>query len=318
MCRPDAQDGQAYVLNQTSGTCYLCPAGTYKSGPSTCSVCGKDSSCAVASCQVNGNGLQRLAGQGSFSSIYAPWLNSRTIDDINSRWGDGVYSFGNFQPHSGTSTADRNNPWVQVDLGQYTQLTGIQNIMFWNRQGRWGCRTLGQNNGGICNAVLGNVGRQWTGANEGAIFGVSDSPLNLAQTSTTSYSWPTTMCSSSVQTNCVCGRMTTYNNTNGGRGPTTISCSGARGRYVYMGLPGVNRMLNFAELEIWGTYAAGSPQISTCVTGCSTPGCQDGMATCTGDLSTAQCPANGCIDTVSNNRALVPNNGQCTLCATNQ
>jgi hypothetical protein len=47
-----------------------------------------------------------------------------------------------------------------------------------------------------------------------------------------------------------------YNDSNNGIGPYNINCNGASGRYVYVFLPGTNRILNFAELEIWGMYVA--------------------------------------------------------------
>ena len=32
----------------------------------------------------------------------------------------------------------------------------------------------------------------------------------------------------------------------------TVNCNGAQGRYAYVGLPGTNRMLNFAEFIVNG------------------------------------------------------------------
>eukprot|EP00041_Stephanoeca_diplocostata_P026169 m.698645 g.698645 ORF g.698645 m.698645 type:complete len:149 (+) comp22903_c0_seq1:1451-1897(+) len=42
-----------------------------------------------------------------------------------------------------------------------------------------------------------------------------------------------------------------------------MNCNGATGRYVFMVLPGTNRIMNFAKLGIYGNFAQDAPRLSS-------------------------------------------------------
>jgi hypothetical protein len=84
-------------------------------------------------------------------------------------------------------------------------------------------------------------------------------------------------------------------------------------------LPGTDRILNFAEMEIWSAYTPTSPAYSFCNTPCTAANCLAGSAQCSGGLSTAVCTAGNCDPTVTNGVAFGfnANTQQCTQCNAN-
>lgn len=85
-------------------------------------------------------------------------------------------------------------------------------------------------------------------------------------------------------------------------------------------LPGTGRMLNFAEMEIWGTYTPVTPAYSFCAVGCTAANCLAGNARCSGGLSTAVCTAGGCSTAILNGVAFGYNSAtqQCVACSNTQ
>mmetsp|Transcript_139772 Transcript_139772/g.197947 ORF Transcript_139772/g.197947 Transcript_139772/m.197947 type:complete len:724 (-) Transcript_139772:126-2297(-) len=304
----------AYILSGPN-SCTRCPQYTYRNSNTTCAACPKDATCAAATCQAN-SGLTKLTGQASMSSVYPPVLNGGiTLGQYLGRWNDGIYGYNPIGPHSGVSATngDMTNPWLQVDLGQGTTILGIDRMVLYNRDGTWGCRLFAAQSG-ACPGVPGQTARVWNGPNEGAIMGVSDSPL----TTSTSNFYPNP-CTNPGDRNCRCGMITRYNRTGNGMGPYTVPCNGAVGRYAWIVLPGNNRILNFGEMEIWGRYSTTTPAYSFCTVPCTAPNCRSGMARCSGGISTAVCTPGGCDSTVNNGIAYGYNSAtqQCQQCNTN-
>mmetsp|Transcript_16366 Transcript_16366/g.42491 ORF Transcript_16366/g.42491 Transcript_16366/m.42491 type:complete len:726 (-) Transcript_16366:181-2358(-) len=312
-CSGVVQLGAAYVLSAPN-TCTRCGQYTYRSTNTTCSACPKDLTCAQATCQAN-SGVTQLSGQASMSSIYGPALNGVTQNQFLARWNDGVQGYSPIGPHSGTNLAngDLTNPWIQIDLGANTRLVGIDRMVVYNRPGTLACRLFAQNNGN-CRTVIDERTRTWDGPSEGAILGISDTPLT---TSTTSFT--PNPCRTPGQRNCRCAYLTRYNATNNGLGPYNVNCNGAVGRYAFLVLPGDIRMLNFGEMEIWGTYQTTSPAYSFCATPCQAANCAAGNSRCSGDQSTAVCTANGCTTSITNGVAYGYNSAtqQCVQCNAN-
>eukprot|EP00038_Savillea_parva_P031288 m.84596 g.84596 ORF g.84596 m.84596 type:complete len:720 (-) comp9600_c1_seq1:230-2389(-) len=313
MCNQVVQDGSAYILSGRN-TCTRCSASQYRSDNQTCTPCPKDNSCAAATCQAN-SGVTMVTGQASMSSVYLPALNSVSLSDYLARWNDGVTGYNPIGPHSGTDTSLGNlvNPWLQVDVGSTSNLQGLDRIVFYNRPGNCGSRTFTGTTG--CANIFGQANRVWNATGQGAVLGVSDSPLTASNTQ-----FPTTMCTNPGDRNCLCGRLTQYNTTNNGVGPYIVPCNGAVGQYVFVGLPGTTRMLNFGEMEIWGTYVNTAPGYSFCTTPCQAANCMPGMSSCSGGQSTAQCQSGGCVDTVTNGVAygFSSTNNQCVQCGSTQ
>ena len=229
-CNQVVQDGSAYILSGRN-TCTQCSASQYRSDNETCTSCPKDNSCAAATCQAN-SGVTMVTGQASMSSVYLPALNSVSLSDYLARWNDGVTGFNPIGLHSGTdaSLGNMNNPWLQVDVGSTSNLQGLDRIVFYNRDGNCGSRTFAGTTG--CPNIAGLTDRVWNATGEGAVLGVSDSPLN-----TTGTVFPTTMCANPGDRNCLCGRLTQYNTTNNGIGPYIVPCNGAIGQYVFVSTP---------------------------------------------------------------------------------
>jgi hypothetical protein len=227
-CNQRVEFGASYVLSAPN-TCTACPPYTYRSNNATCTACPKANTCAAATCQAN-SGVTRLTGQASMSSIYGGAFNGGvTLSQYLARWGDGVVTFNPIGPHSGTSTAlgDLTNPWLQVDLGANVAVTGIDRLVLYNRDGTWACRLLSPTSG--CRNVFSQLTRTWNQANQGAIMGLSNSPLTTAMTT-----FYPNQCNNPGDTNCRCGFITRYNATNNNRGPYTLSCNGAVGRYAWV------------------------------------------------------------------------------------
>jgi hypothetical protein len=78
----------------------------------------------------------------------------------------------------------------------------ISSLVFYNRDGGLACRLFMQNG---CTGWTGDTtANMYNGANQGAIFGLSNTPLTTAMTDV-----PTTMCNSPSDTNCRCAFVTT-------------------------------------------------------------------------------------------------------------
>eukprot|EP00041_Stephanoeca_diplocostata_P012097 m.201916 g.201916 ORF g.201916 m.201916 type:complete len:726 (+) comp18807_c0_seq5:167-2344(+) len=311
-CSQDVVLGTAYVL-AGQNNCTACGPYTYRSDNTTCTPCPKDSSCAAATCQANtGSPYTEAAGVPSIKSFYnlGVMRTQAQYQALLAQYSDEV-TVGS-AIHGGTTGTDLINPWFQVDLGQNVQFS-INNLAFWNRDDYWRCRLFAQN-GGVCGGVQADTSRVWNGTNEGAVFGVSDSPISTF--AATARDLP--MCTSAVQANCKCAYLTQYN-------PSsrlyTINCNDATGRYVFLVLPGVNRMMNFAEFKIMGNYAVTSPTVSTCVEDCMVSSCEAGQASCpaTPGTAAAQCAAGGCISTVTGGVGYgFVTGGTCSVCTTSQ
>lgn len=312
-CTTRVENQVAWVLN-SQNTCTSCAADEYRSGPMRCSTCAKTNTCAAATCQPN-SGVTRITGQASMKSYYGPAVNGITLSQYLARYGDGVIGFNPTGIHSGTNAAagDTTWPWLQVDLGASTTMS-MRNMVLYNRDGTWGCRTFAPNDRN-CNQVRTIIGRVWNGPNQGAILGLSDTPLTSSTNSV-----PSTMCTGPTSRNCRCGFLSVYSFAQQGVGPYNVSCNGASGRYAYIILPGANRMLNFGELGLWGTYTPSTSAYSFCTTPCSAAACNPGSARCSGNLTTAVCLPNGCTSTITNGVAFGYNSAtqQCEQCSASQ
>eukprot|EP00038_Savillea_parva_P005973 m.160945 g.160945 ORF g.160945 m.160945 type:complete len:740 (+) comp12009_c0_seq1:35-2254(+) len=311
-CLAVVEGGAAYVVNATTNQCQLCGSTTYRSAANTCTACPKDNSCATATCQAD-SVVTQLSGVPSVSSVYTPALNGITMAQYLARYNDGVTGFNPLGIHTGTNrgAGELVNPFLQVN---YTLPDGnnpigsINRFVFYNRPGNCGFRSLNRGTG--CGRNL--------ATNNGAIFGVSDTALVAPTSNAVTSTFPTAFCSSLVTTNCICGQITSYIATSNGIGPYVIQCpAGVTGKYAFIGLNGTERMLNFGELEIWGSYSQYRPKPSTCTQACVMDGCLDGQASCSGDLSTATCSTNGCTTDVVASTAYYYDNGQCVTCAAN-
>ena len=117
------------------------------------------------------------------------------------------------------------NPWWQIDFGS-SKLVGA--ITFHDRDGDY---TIGSCASRLfvgfdCRSI--SSSSSFTGADQGATFGVGDTP-----------------CSGDNCSSPQCGHLTTP-----ASGAYTITCDPPlQGRYAYVMLPGSNRMLNFMEFE---------------------------------------------------------------------
>jgi hypothetical protein len=209
-CNGQAENGLAYIMSAPN-TCTACGSTQFRSSNTTCSVCAKDNTCASATCQ-GGSGLTRMYGGPSISSVYTPALNGINLAILLSRYADGITTFDTpIQIHAGTTVAETTNPWFQLDLGANTQ-ANIDNIVFYNRDGQWGCRTFAPNDG-TCASVYNDPTLVWNAVGQGAYIGLSDQPLSILNPN-----FATGQCTGPSSRNCRCGWLTVYNATNDGAG----------------------------------------------------------------------------------------------------
>lgn len=311
-CAPEVVFNRAYVLGQNNA-CTACGQYAYRSSNISCTPCPKPQTCAAAVCQPN-SGLTEINGQPMLSSFYSGALASAGGDPemYFARWNDGDTDYSPISMHTGNNfgAGEQTNPWFAVDLGQNNAVSGIMSVVLSNRPGVFSCR-LFEVDDRACTDV--RPGVQYNGPSQGAIIGVSDSALPISSSGTI-FTPPSTFCTNGVTRNCKCGHITEVNISD----QYTVQCNGALGRYVYIVLPGEDRILNFANMQIMGSYEPNSPGYSTCAVPCTTAGCLPGQASCSGDLSTARCSPTGCTSEVVNGAAYGYSNGQCVRCTSNQ
>eukprot|EP00041_Stephanoeca_diplocostata_P021782 m.513972 g.513972 ORF g.513972 m.513972 type:complete len:755 (+) comp21911_c1_seq3:85-2349(+) len=311
-CSTEVTLGNAYILTGPNNCTTTCPAYTYRNSTTSCASCSKAGTCAAAQCQAN-SGSVIVTGKPSISTFYQLGV-LRPVEPLLAAYSDGV-STGTAIHSANELDSEKINPWFQVDVGQNVQVS-FDRLVYWNRNGPAGCRAFEQDAGSGCTVtVLRDTDRVWNGTNQGTKFGISDTPVS----SLVSTSLPTQMCTARGQRNCLCAYLTTYNPSSN---RYDFNCNGATGRYVYVILPGTNRVLNFAELSIYGTYAPTSPTLSTCVAPCVVSGCQPGQQTCPATpMTPGTCAASGCSRTVvagSGGYGYVPSTQQCSVCTASQ
>merc|ERR1711871_1346073 len=113
----------------------------------------------------------------------------------------------------------------------------IDHIVFKNRADNCASRLFAHSSG----CQWSTSAATFDGDNEGATFGVSDSP-----------------CEGDTCSGTVCHKLTTPDSSDASN-PYTIDCAGATGRYVYVILYGTGRMLNFMDMEVHVSSTAASP-----------------------------------------------------------
>eukprot|EP00854_Cymbomonas_tetramitiformis_P028851 gene28851-biopygen29991 len=149
-------------------------------------------------------------GSTSMSSQYA---GSAAVNAIESDW----KRTGLLAHTSGG--AGETSPWWQVELTQSFQ---IGTVLILNDVGECGSRFL---KGWQCNGTL--DGESFFGPGEGAVVGVSDRP-----------------CVGDICSGTACGSIHIPSLTDW----YSIDCGGAMGKFVYVQLPGPNRVLAFSQL----------------------------------------------------------------------
>merc|ERR1712178_206693 len=134
---------------------------------------------------------------------------------------------------SGVSLKVGSNPWWQLDMGSTVRVSKIQ---FKNAVSDCGARLF---TGIVCTAL---PTKDYIGEDEGAVFGVSDTPCENGE------------CGGPIcprLTNPIPRQHTISTVTATDPSHYTIDCRGARGRYVYVQLPGGERLLNFNEFYVF-------------------------------------------------------------------
>ncbi|KAK3260922.1 hypothetical protein CYMTET_30146, partial [Cymbomonas tetramitiformis] len=152
-----------------------------------------------------------LLGTASMSSLYNQNYASYAID--GNTGGTLAHSQGQYGETS---------PWLHVELAS---AASIDKVVLYNRDSPCAARLF---HGWRCSAEF--PSGTYTGNNQGAIIGVSSEP-----------------CSGDSCSGTVCGKITQSSSSH----QYTVSCNGATGSYVYIILPGEERMINFYELEAW-------------------------------------------------------------------
>lgn len=145
-CSTTVTLGNAYILTGTNNCTTMCPPYTYRSNNSTCASCPKDGTCAAAQCQAN-SGSVIVTGKPSISSFYQLGV-LRPVEPLLEAYNDGVTT-GTAIHSDNSLDLTKINPWFQVDVGQNVQVS-FDRLVYWNRNGRAGCRAFEQDNGDGC------------------------------------------------------------------------------------------------------------------------------------------------------------------------
>lgn len=293
--------GQQALILTNPTNCDACPVGQYRNSNSSCQTCAKPDTCGEAQCQPvyrSDNNASMLTGLGALSSVYTPGLLGQTLEQYLRRAQDGVTTWPPQQLHTNTES----NPWYSFDMGN--GISAVDRIVLYNR-GNSACRLFGL----ACTHGTPIP----DGPTRGFFLGLSDNDFANGGSPNTR------VCSSSVTRNCICqGKILTPNNV-GNR--YEVNCNGATGRYAYVYLPRTNNgILNFDEFQVYGWWNERTSAQSVCNQDCASPGCQSGRARCSGGMSTAVCPSDGCIQEISDGVAWGFDSGSrtCRQCSASQ
>eukprot|EP00041_Stephanoeca_diplocostata_P021697 m.508981 g.508981 ORF g.508981 m.508981 type:complete len:751 (+) comp21888_c2_seq5:70-2322(+) len=297
-CSAPIVGGQAYIAHPTTGLCTVCPLYTYRSSPTTCSVCPTNASCALAECQAN-------SGTLAISGIPGSQQGFSGLNGWNTPGG---------LVHS---SADA-NPWFEIDINPLGDSRhNLSHVSLQNRDGPCGSRTFGSGRDCVSYSHF----NTYDDADEGAIFGVSDTSLSTI-TDLGSFNPP--LCSATVRRNCIIMRLRQPNTNPMTNVTYNIPFNGASGRYVYMLLPSGDgiRIINVVRMLIVGSHIPNTPGVSICRAECAVDGCTNATCVYTPPATThvATCPRDACSREFTGGQAIEYNSAtrQCSACSASQ